>query len=136
MVGQSSLAIDFRVLEKAELPTMKVEDLRHVCARLMPQEGLHPKVVQGPLGHAGMNTTMDLYSHVMPGMQRDAVLRVGRLIRAHAGPIGPEDRKGVSEADPKCRLEIGKPPLEEGPTKSAKPVAGVSRVGSNSRLTD
>ena len=38
-------------------------------------QGVHPKVVQERLGHAKMSTTMDLYSHVMPSMQRDAVER-------------------------------------------------------------
>jgi integrase len=38
-------------------------------------QGIHPKVVQERLGHAKMGTTMDLYSHVMPSMQKDAVER-------------------------------------------------------------
>jgi site-specific recombinase XerD len=36
-------------------------------------QGVHPKVVQERLGHAKMSTAMDLYSHVMPSMQKDAV---------------------------------------------------------------
>ena len=36
-------------------------------------QGVHPKVVQERLGHSKMSTTMDLYSHVMPSMQKDAV---------------------------------------------------------------
>ena len=38
-------------------------------------QGVHPKVVQERLGHSKMSTTMDLYSHVMPSMQKDAVER-------------------------------------------------------------
>jgi integrase len=33
---------------------------------------VHPKVVQERLGHATISTTMDIYSHVLPGMQESA----------------------------------------------------------------
>ena len=35
--------------------------------------GVHPKVVQERLGHASIQTTMDIYSHVAPNMQKDAI---------------------------------------------------------------
>ena len=50
-------------------------DLRHTHATVMLIQGVHPKVVQERLGHAKISTTLDLYSHVMPSMQRDAVER-------------------------------------------------------------
>ena len=43
-------------------------------------EGVHPKVVQEKLGHSKMSTTMDLYSLVMPSMQKDAVLKFERAM--------------------------------------------------------
>ena len=36
---------------------------------------MHPKVVQERLGHKYISTTMDLYSHVMPNMQKEAVVK-------------------------------------------------------------
>lgn len=39
----------------------------------MLRQGVHPKVVQEMLGHSGIQVTMDLYSHVMPGLQDRAV---------------------------------------------------------------
>ena len=44
--------------------------------------GEHPKVVQERLGHANIATTMDLYTHVMPGMQDEAASRVDAILRA------------------------------------------------------
>jgi integrase len=35
--------------------------------------GVHPKVVQELLGHTQISMTMDVYSHVLPGMQQDAM---------------------------------------------------------------
>ena len=38
----------------------------------MLKQGVHPKVVQERLGHATISTTLDLYSHVAPGLQEAA----------------------------------------------------------------
>jgi len=35
--------------------------------------GVHPKVVQELLGHSDIGVTMDIYSHVLPSMQKDAM---------------------------------------------------------------
>ncbi len=37
-----------------------------------PMAGVHPKVVSERLGHASIGITLDIYSHVMPGMQEAA----------------------------------------------------------------
>ena len=50
-------------------------DLRHTRATVMLLQGIHPKVVQERLGHSKMSTTMDIYSHVVPSMQKEAVKR-------------------------------------------------------------
>ena len=38
--------------------------------------GVHPKIASERLGHSKVGITMDLYSHVMPGMQEGAAARV------------------------------------------------------------
>jgi integrase len=37
---------------------------------------VHPKVVQERLGHSTIAVTMDIYSHVTPGMQGEAVAKL------------------------------------------------------------
>jgi integrase len=44
--------------------------------------GVHPKVAQERLGHSSVGITLDLYSHVLPGMQEDAAAKVDAAIRA------------------------------------------------------
>ena len=39
------------------------------------------KIAQERLGHATVAITLDLYSHVLPGMQADAALRVDEALR-------------------------------------------------------
>jgi integrase len=54
-------------------PTMRFHDLRHTCATLLLEAGVEAKKVQDILGHESFTTTMDVYGHVLPSMQRDAI---------------------------------------------------------------
>lgn len=69
-----------KLLEKAGLPDIRFHDLRHSAATLLLSEGVHPKVVQEILGHSQISMTMDIYSHVLPNMQKDAMSKLDSLI--------------------------------------------------------
>jgi integrase len=62
-----------RLVGKHKLPKIRLHDLRHTHATAMLASGVHPKIAQERLGHSTIATTMDLYSHVLPNMQGDAV---------------------------------------------------------------
>lgn len=47
-------------------------DLRHFYATLMLAAGVHPKIVSEALGHSTGSITLDLYSHVLLGLQEAA----------------------------------------------------------------
>ena len=74
------------LLKKAGLPDIRFHDLRYSAATLLLSEGVHPKIVQELLGHSNISMTMDVYSHVLPGMQQEAVGKLndalGRLKRS------------------------------------------------------
>ncbi len=62
-----------RILRRAGLSeSFRLYDLRHTCATLLLLAGVHPKVVSDRLRHSTISETMDTYSHVIPGMQREA----------------------------------------------------------------
>ena len=42
--------------------------------------GINPKIVSERLGHSSVAVTMDIYSHVLPGMQEQAALAVEKLL--------------------------------------------------------
>jgi integrase len=65
-----------KVLERAGLPRIRFHDLRYCHATLLLQQGVHPKVVQERLGHSTIAMTLDVYSHTVPGLQRQAVARL------------------------------------------------------------
>jgi integrase len=64
------------------LPRIRFHDLRHAHATHLLGAGVHPKVASERLGHSKVGITLDLYSHVMPGMQEEAVGRVDLALRA------------------------------------------------------
>lgn len=73
-----------RRIERYALPVIRLHDLRHTWATLALKSGIHPKVVQERLGHATINVTLDTYSHVTAGMQREAAETVAAMISGHA----------------------------------------------------
>lgn len=62
-----------RLAKKAHLHGLRFHDLRHAHATVLLSQGVNPKVVQERLGHSTITTTMDVYSHVTPTMQKEAV---------------------------------------------------------------
>lgn len=62
-----------RFLEKGGLKHIRLHDLRHTNATMMLKLGISPKVAQKRLGHSNYSTTMDIYSHVLEEVERDAV---------------------------------------------------------------
>jgi len=56
--------------------------LRHTHATHLPANGIHPKAAQERLGHSSVGITLDLYGHVLPGMQDDAAAKIDAAIRA------------------------------------------------------
>ena len=70
-----------RVLEDAGLPHLRFHDLRHSAATLLLGMGVHPKVVQEILGHSTIAMTLDIYSHVLPSLQKEAMEKWDGLFR-------------------------------------------------------
>jgi integrase len=68
------------ILERAELPRIRLYDLRHTAATLALAAGVPAKVVSEQLGHASVAFTLDTYSHVLPHMQEAAAAQVEALL--------------------------------------------------------
>jgi integrase len=70
-----------QLLKKANLPDIRLYDLRHTMATLLLCEGVNPKIVSERLGHASIVLTLDTYSHVLPTMQEDATDKLEMLLK-------------------------------------------------------
>jgi len=67
-------------LRGAGLPPQPFHNLRHACASFLLAQGIHPRVVMETLGHSQISLTMNLYSHVVPELQREAADRMDELL--------------------------------------------------------
>ena len=62
--------------------------LRHTHATLLLSAGIHPKIVQERLGHARISTTLDTYSHMIPGIQQVVVDLFNKMEEGQYGDRG------------------------------------------------
>ena len=69
-----------KLARRCGLDGIRLHDGRHTHASLMLKNGTSPKVIQERLGHASFSTTMNLYAHVSPGMQRQAANRFDEMV--------------------------------------------------------
>jgi integrase len=63
----------YKLLEKAELRRVRFHDLRHTFASLLLQNGESPTYVKEQMGHSSIQVTVDVYAHLIPGANRQAV---------------------------------------------------------------
>jgi integrase len=68
-----------RLLKAADLPHMHFHDLRHSAATFLLAMGVHAKIAQELLGHSNIAITLNIYSHVLPSLQKDAVDKLSSL---------------------------------------------------------
>jgi integrase len=69
-------------LAERGLKRVRLHDLRHSHATHMLAAGVHPKVASERLGHSKVGITLDLYSHVLPGMQAEAAALVDTALQS------------------------------------------------------
>ena len=79
-INPSAVTLAFRrIIKRAGLRSIRIQDLRHTHASLMLTAGVHHKVVSERLGHANICITLDIYSHVLPGLQEAAADKFDRI---------------------------------------------------------
>jgi integrase len=68
-----------KCLQKAGLRRIRFHDLRHTFASLLIQNGEPLTYVKEQLGHSSIKITVDVYGHLVPGANRQAVNRLPSL---------------------------------------------------------
>jgi integrase len=61
-----------RISERCGLPHIRLHDIRHSYATAALKAGVNPKIVSQRLGHASVGFTLTVYSHALPGFDREA----------------------------------------------------------------
>ena len=77
-----------QLVRKLDVPRIRLHDLRHTHATLALKAGVHPKVVSERLGHSTVGVTLDLYSHVVPALARDAAELIMSAAYGESGASG------------------------------------------------
>ena len=86
-----------KIMKRANLPEFTPHSLRHSFTSMLGQLGVSPKVTQELLGHTTIRMTMDVYSHVMPGMKEAAIKQLGNLLSEKQPDVVAPDKVGSEE---------------------------------------
>jgi integrase len=79
-----------------ELLTMlTMHECRHTFASLLIDTGANPKAVQEVMGHSKIQTTFDIYGHLLPGSHDDVRARMDAYLMQSSGGTGA--RTGARE---------------------------------------
>lgn len=82
-VARQNIQASFRMyVKRSGLPKIRFHDLRHTHATLLLRQGVNPKIVSERLGHTQVAFTLQVYSHVLPDTQQEAVKALMRVFRA------------------------------------------------------
>ncbi len=89
-VEPTNLLREFKgIIERSNLPRIRIHDLRHTSATLMLLMNIHPKVVSERLGHSDIRITLQLYSHAIPTLQAEAALKIDDIM--NVAPTDPKE---------------------------------------------
>ena len=88
MIGSDVTRAFQRLLGAAGLPRIRFHDLCHGAASLLLAQGVSPRVIQDMLGHSTITTTMRVYAHVIPELQRDAAARMDAILSPEGSATG------------------------------------------------
>jgi len=99
----------------AGLPRIRLHDVRHSYATAALKAGISAKVISERLGHASVAFTLQTYSHVIPGMDKDAAATVADLILTSTQK-GP----GTVVPDPSANKTANNGPQSDPPIKEVK----------------
>jgi integrase len=85
----------YKALTLAEIRRVRFHDARHTFASLLLQQGENITYVKDQLGHSSIQMTVDVYGHLIPGLNRQAVDKLDDP------PIGSETVAGDPKAGAK-----------------------------------
>jgi integrase len=68
-----------RLVDRADLPDIRLHDIRHTYATIALRAGINPKTVSARLGHASVAFTLQVYTDAVPELDRVEAERVASL---------------------------------------------------------
>jgi integrase len=70
-----------RIIKEADIPKIRIHDIRHTHATLMLEAGASLKEVQERLGHSSIKITGDIYAHVTPRIKEKSAQKFSEYMK-------------------------------------------------------
>ncbi|MDC2866533.1 site-specific integrase [Bacillus sp. BP-3] len=70
----------YNLTEKLGLPKIRFHDLRHTHCTMLISQNVSVKLIADRLGHADIETTLNIYSHILPNMQKSVSDELDKII--------------------------------------------------------
>jgi site-specific recombinase XerC len=96
---------------RADVPQLRVHDLRHSCATLLFTMGVPPATVQRILRHSSISVTTGTYVEVTEAVQRDAVDSMATLFEQ----VGDDSSVRLSSMKPRLSSPLSSKARKSGP---------------------
>jgi hypothetical protein len=124
----------YAVLKASGLRRIRFHDLRHTFASLLLQQGESPVYVKEQMGHSSIAITVDLYGHLIPGGNRQAVDRLDEPVarrwdRGGSATLAqPERPVGVGDSANSLNLWCARQELNLRPTGSKAEIDSIYKT--------
>ncbi|MCL6563277.1 MAG: site-specific integrase [Firmicutes bacterium] len=89
-----------RACAAAGAPRIHFHDLRHLHATVLLAAGVPVRVVSERLGHARIQTTLQIYGHVLPTQDQDAAALLEQLLGTKSGTNGSRQDRSPARRKP------------------------------------
>lgn len=73
-------------LKRHELPYIRFHDLRHTSATILITHGVQAKVIAERFGHSNIQTTMNIYGHVLESVDKAAAAKLDSVLSPKKPP--------------------------------------------------
>jgi integrase len=90
-----------KIFARVRLRRIRFHDLRHTFASRLLQNGESPAYVKEQMGHHSIKVTVDIYGHLVPGSNREAVDRLDVTGRNPDATERTDAEVGVAEVSGK-----------------------------------
>ena len=74
-----------RIVRESGLKKLTLHGLRHTFVSLLIAGGVHPRTIADMVGHASSSFTLDVYGHLMRGVQEEAASAIDRQMARGSG---------------------------------------------------
>ena len=78
------------ILKKADLPDMRIHDLRHSAVAILIAQGVGARAISELIGHSAVGFTLQVYGHLMEETKRETAAKMDAALLPVATPVATQ----------------------------------------------